>query len=109
MTIKPDRVENMFFAKPYIANKQIVIVEENSGIKSIADLKDKIIGLQEGSTSVDALEANPISSQVKEVIKYDDNLKAFSDLKIGRADAFVVDEVVGRYILSKDQKESSSK
>ncbi len=109
MTIKPDRVENMFFAKPYIANKQIVIIEENSGIKSIADLKDKIIGLQEGSTSVDALEANPISSQVKEVIKYDDNLKAFSDLKIGRTDAFIVDEVVGRYILSKDQKESSSK
>ena len=30
----------MYFAKPYIANKQIVIVPEGSEIKTVADLKE---------------------------------------------------------------------
>ena len=34
-----------------------------------------------------------------------DNVTVFMDLKAGRVDAFVVDEVVGRYIISTDQGE----
>lgn len=101
MTITPERAESMFFAKPYVANKQVVIVPEGSDIKTLADLKDKVVGLQKGSSSLDALKKNEaVASSVKQIAEYPDNVTAFMDLKAGRIDAFVVDEVAGRYIIS---------
>ena len=35
-----------------------------------------------------------------------DNVTVFSELKAGRIDAFVVDEVVGRYLISKDAEQA---
>ncbi len=40
LSITDERVAAMYFAKPYIANKQIVIVPEGSEIKTVADLKE---------------------------------------------------------------------
>lgn len=101
MTITPERAEAMFFGKAYIANKQVVIVPEGSKIKTLADLKDKVVGLQKGSSSLDALNKNEaVASSVKQIAEYPDNVTAFMDLKAGRIDAFVVDEVAGRYIIS---------
>lgn len=102
MTINPDRVENMFFAKPYIANRQIIIVGENTGIKTKADLEGKQVGLQKGSSAVAAVEADAIHSKIKKITEYQNNVDAFNDLKIGRIDALVVDEVAGRYLVEKD-------
>ena len=104
MTITDERMENMFFAKPYIANQQIIIVPAASGITSVAQLEGKVIGLQKGSSSLEALTANPISEKVKEIVEYPDNVAAYMDLQAGRIDVFVVDSVVGRYIISQDQK-----
>ncbi|MBQ4100394.1 MAG: transporter substrate-binding domain-containing protein [Oscillospiraceae bacterium] len=101
MTITPERAEAMFFGKAYIANKQVVIVPEGSKIKTLAYLKDKVVGLQKGSSSLDALNKNEaVASSVKQIAEYPDNVTAFMDLKAGRIDAFVVDEVAGRYIIS---------
>ena len=102
MTITPERIENMFFAKPYIANQQIIIVPSNSGITTKAQLEGKTIGLQKGSSSLDALNADPISKKVKEVVEYPDNVAAYMDLQAGRIDVFVVDSVVGRYVISQN-------
>ena len=102
MTITPERIENMFFAKAYIANQQIIIVPSNSGITQKAQLEGKTIGLQKGSSSLDALNADPISKKVKEVVEYPDNVAAYMDLQAGRIDVFVVDSVVGRYVISQN-------
>jgi ABC-type amino acid transport substrate-binding protein len=100
MTITDERVANMFFAKAYIANRQIVIVPENSNIKTIANLEGKKVGLQKGSSSLEALNKNPVASLVGSLTELDDNVTVFLELKAGRIDAFVVDEVAGRYIIS---------
>ncbi len=103
MTINDERVGAMFFTKPYVANRQIVVVPEGSKIKTKADLKGKIVGLQKGSSSLDALNTEPdIASNVKEIVEYPNNVEAFMDLKAGRIEAFVVDEVAGRYIIATD-------
>ena len=34
-----------------------------------------------------------------EIVQFDENLTAYLDLKAGRVDAFVVDKVVGEYII----------
>ncbi len=105
MSITDERVENMFFAKPYIANQQIVVVPAASGIETIDDIVGKKIGLQKGSSSLDALMASPVYEQVKDdVTEYPDNVAAYMDLQAGRIDVFVVDSVVGRYILSQNQE-----
>ncbi len=102
MTITEERIESMYFTKAYIANAQIVIVEEGAGIEKIADLEGKKVGMQKGSSAVEAFQANEISSKVAEAIEYADNQAAYLDLKAGRIDALVIDSVAGRYMLSTD-------
>ena len=104
LSITDERLAAMYFAKPYIANKQIIIVPEGSEIKTVADLKGKKVGLQKGSSALDALNANPVSKELGELVELQDNVTVYSELKAGRIDAFVVDEVVGRYLISKDAK-----
>lgn len=101
MTITDERVENMFIAKPYLANAQIVIVAADSGIATLADMADKVVGLQKESSAKEALDANTeVAASVKEVKEYDNNLNVYLDLQAGRIDCFVVDKVVGEYILT---------
>ena len=71
----------------------------------MADLAGKKVGRQKGSTALSALKKNAVFEQMAEVVELADNVTVFMDLKAGRVDAFVVDEVVGRYIISTDQGE----
>ena len=104
MTITSERVENMFFAKPYIANAQIIIVPASSGITQKAQLEGKVVGLQKGSSSLEALTNDPVGQKVKEIVEYPDNVSAYMDLQAGRIDVFVVDSVVGRYVIAQNAK-----
>lgn len=101
MSITDERIENMFIPMAYIANKQIIVVGDGSGIDSKADLSGKIVGLQAGSSALEALENDTATYEsVKEVVEYADNVTAYMDLKAGRIDALVVDSVVGYYIIA---------
>lgn len=99
LTVTDERLDAMYFTKPYIANRQVIIVPSDSDIQDRAGLAEKIVGLQKGSSSLDALMKDPVYNEVKEVNEYADNVTAFLDLKAGRLEAFVVDEVAGRYII----------
>ncbi|MGL5512400.1 MAG: amino acid ABC transporter substrate-binding protein [Sporomusa sp.] len=102
LTITEKRKENILFSKPYMENRQIIVVMANSPIKTKADLAGKTIGVQEGSSSVDAIEKDAAALQsFKELKKYADNVAALMDLKAGRLEAVVVDEIVGRYYIAK--------
>lgn len=99
MTITDARVEAMFIPKAYVANAQIVIVPEGSDIANVAALEGKKVGLQKGSSALEALQGNAVYDKVGEVIEYEDNVTCYLDLKAGRVDAMVVDEIVGRYLI----------
>ncbi|MEA4823272.1 MAG: transporter substrate-binding domain-containing protein [Clostridiaceae bacterium] len=101
MTITDERIGSMFIPKPYIANRQVVIVGDTFKGTTLADLTGKVVGLQKGSSSLEALEKNTtVHDSVKTITEYADNVTAFLDLKAGRIDALVVDEVAGRYIMA---------
>lgn len=101
LTITQERKEQITFSKPYIANRQIVIVGADSGIQTKAQLADKTVGLQLGSSAQDAVEAEPdVLESFAELSRYQDNVQALLDLEIGRIDAVVVDEILGRYYIS---------
>ena len=55
------------------------------------------------SSASDALNGSPIKSKIKEVTEFSDNVLALNDLKSGRLDAVVIDEVVIDYYMTKEQ------
>ncbi len=100
-TASEDRRKQMNFTDAYLQNKQILVVAGDSTITNKSELKDKVLGLQLGSTSQQALDKDKATKDsLKEVRDYSDNVKALLDLKIGRVDAVLVDEVVGKYYKS---------
>lgn len=100
MSITAEREKEIAFTKPYIMEKQVIVVKKgNKKVKGLKDLGEAtVVGVQLGSTSEEAL--GKLNKKFKEIKKYDKNTDAFMDLKIGRIDALAVDELVGRYYLS---------
>ncbi len=102
LSITEDRKKTIGFSTPYLANRQIVIVLEGSGIDSKKDLAGKKVGVQMGSSGDAALTADKDSlDSIEEVVKYQDYVQSLMDLEAGRIDAIVVDEILGRYYIGK--------
>lgn len=102
-TINETRKKQVLFTKPYLKNAQIVVTLAKSNISKLDDLAGKNVGLQALSSAEGALNGSAIKSKIKTVSEYKDNVLALSDLKIGRVDAVVIDEVVAKYYMSKEK------
>lgn len=100
LTITDSRLEEMSFSDAYLANSQIVITKKNSTIDTINDLIGKKVGVQISSASEDAVSASSIFTQLDEFVKYDTFNSALLDLSSGTIDAVVIDEIMGRYVIS---------
>ncbi|MBC7083381.1 MAG: amino acid ABC transporter substrate-binding protein [Firmicutes bacterium] len=99
MTITEERAKKVDFSPPYIWGAQIIVVRENDkSINSAADLAGKVVGSQLGSTG--EIAARKIGG-IKELKLYGQFTEALTDLAIGRVQAVVVDEFVGRYYITK--------
>lgn len=103
-TITDERKEKVLFTKSYLKNAQVVVTLGNSEITKLNDLEGKVVGLQSLSSASDALNANQIKSKIKEVDEFSDNVTALTDLKSGRLDAVVIDEVVINYYITKEKE-----
>ncbi|MFC4800075.1 amino acid ABC transporter substrate-binding protein [Neobacillus sp. GCM10023253] len=103
-TITDERKKKVLFTKPYLKNAQVVVTKADSKISKLADLEGKVVGLQSLSSASDALDANPIKDKIKTVTEFKDNVLALNDLKSGRLDAVVIDEVVIKYYMSKEKE-----
>ena len=106
VTINEDRLTKMLFTEPYAENTQVILTRTDTGITSKADLAGKDIGIQAGSSAIDALEKDAAThASLKSVNEYADNMLAFLDLEIGRVDAVVVDGIVARYYVTTSGKD----
>jgi polar amino acid transport system substrate-binding protein len=102
LTITEERKTNILFTKPYLENRQIVVVTDKSPVKTKAELAGKVVGVQDGSSAVEAVQKDAATAKsIKELKKFGDNVTALMDLSAGRLDALVVDEIVGRYYTGK--------
>ena len=114
-TITDERKQSWDFTTPYYTDHVTVLVEDASGIKSLADLKDKLVGVSSGSTSARALVSAMVDAGVidgkdfskdtfdpatwKEGIsfqQFDDYPGISTALAAGQVDAFCVDKTAGR-------------
>ena len=106
LTITEELKANILFTTPYLENRQIIVVLDNSAIKNKAELAGKVLGVQDGSSAVEAVQKDEATAKsLKELKKFPDNVTALMDLSAGRLDALVVDEVVGRYYTAKKSGE----
>ncbi len=97
-----DRMAKYAMSTPYIANAQVIVVPaDDTTIKKPKDLAGKKVGVQINTTADESC-AEYLKTTKFELKKYDQVIQPFSDLKVGRIDAIVVDEVVARYYVKKD-------
>ncbi|MDK2587419.1 amino acid ABC transporter substrate-binding protein [Romboutsia sedimentorum] len=108
-SLSDERKKVVTYTKPYLENKQVIVTMKDSNIKTKKDLKGKKLGIQQGSSALEAIEkqadfVNKLDN--KAPILYDTYDNAIRDLEVGRTDAIVSDENLVRYYISKkgDQK-----
>ena len=99
------RENDYTWSKPYINNKQIFVVKADSGIKTAADLKDKIVETQKDSSALSSLQGDQkdLAETFKTLTQVADYNTAFMDLESGACDAVAMDIGVAQHdISSKD-------
>jgi polar amino acid transport system substrate-binding protein len=92
VSITPARQKQVDFSVPYYTTPQAVLVGKGSkyaGAKTFAELSDAQIGVQVGTTSLDAVQQAVKPSKQPRV--YNDSNDTVQALKSGQVDAIVVD------------------
>ena len=104
-TITEERKNALSFTEAYLNNDQVLVVRADSGIKSLADMKGKIVGIQSGSSAQEAVDDNPaFASSISKMVMFKDNITALNDLDIGGVDGVVMDSVVANYSIAQTKK-----
>ncbi|KKX99905.1 MULTISPECIES: amino acid ABC transporter substrate-binding protein [Paraclostridium] len=108
-TLTDERRNKVDYSNPYLSNNQVIVTIKNSAIKSKADLKNKVVATQQGSSGLDILEKdNRLVNTFKNKapILYDTFDNAFRDLESKRIDAVVVDEVLAKYYIANSKNDN---
>ena len=88
ITANEERKKNMLFTDPYYNAAQVIVVKADSTIKSKADLKDKTVSVQTGTTAETGCQDEGIAVQA-----FAANADAKAALTTGKVDAWVVDNL----------------
>ena len=88
-TVTPDREETMDFSTPYYVAEQTIIVLKDSIITSKENLKDKVIGVQSGTTGQFDAENWTSDTNIK---GFESGMLAVEALKNGQVDAVIIDD-----------------
>ena len=88
ITVTPAREKNMLFTDPYYNAAQVIVVAEGSAIQGKADLADKIVSVQTGTTAESGCQDEGIEIQA-----FTANADAKAALTTGKVDAWVVDNL----------------
>lgn len=99
MTITDDRKKSVNFSDPYFDAGLSMAVPMNSNKQTINDLNGAIIGVQLGTTG--DLYASELKN-IKEIKRYAHAPDAFLDMKNGKVDAVINDDVVNKPIIAAD-------
>ena len=96
------------FTNQYMVNEQVIVTKKSKNIKSTNDLKNKILGAQNGSSGYDTFNEKP--EVLKNIVKnndatqYESFNEALIDLENDRIDALLIDRVYANYYLKQQNK-----
>ena len=98
------REDDYLFSEAYSNNTQMIMVAEDSGIKTLSDLAGKNVGVQTATSAYDMLcgdqsdLAATFATGAPQV--YETYTIAFNDLQAGAIDAIAIDVTSGNYLMS---------
>ncbi|ESU32324.1 hypothetical protein G3A_11970 [Bacillus sp. 17376] len=93
ISINDERKQTYDFSLPYFLSTNKILVREDSDIKSAADLKGKVVAVQNGTTGQEAMD-KLLGKNNKDIKKFDNNNLAIMEMLSGGADAVVADNGV---------------
>ena len=92
------REDDYTWTTPYMANKQVFVVANDSDIKSQADLAGKVVEVQADSSAEAALKENQdLANTFGQLLTTPDYNTAFMDIEPGAVDAVAMDVIVAGY------------
>lgn len=92
------REDDYTWTTPYMANKQVFVVANDSDIKSQTDLAGKVVEVQADSSAEAALKENQdLANTFGQLLTTPDYNTAFMDLEQGAVDAVAMDVIVAGY------------
>ena len=100
MTVTPDRLKNVNFTDTYAKGVQVVIVQENSDIKTLDDLTGKKIGVQLNTTGDIYATDEFGKDNVQQFNKATDTVLA---LKQGKVDAVIIDKAPAEVFIEQNE------
>ena len=95
----------MDLSEPYMTNRMVLVVLNDSEYTDQASLAGKTIGVQNGSTAEKILEESDFSKTIGNTIGFKDNVTAFMELETKGIDAIFMDEVVANYAITSQNKD----
>ncbi|NLC84910.1 MAG: amino acid ABC transporter substrate-binding protein [Ruminococcaceae bacterium] len=104
-TLDEERKRETNVTDPYLKNRQVVVVRNDSTYQTLADLKGKRLGVQAASSATSALDsATDFKASLKEVVEFKENVTALLDLEAKGTDALLIDEIVAGYYITSQNK-----
>ena len=100
MSVNEERKKQVDFSNTYISSKQIVIVRNDSDIKNISQINNKKIAVQLGTIADSYVTNNNITKDIVRQKKY---LSMAEDLKAGKVDLIIMDELPGKKIVENNE------
>lgn len=93
------REDDYTWSQPYVDNSQVIVVAEDSGISTLADLAGKTVGVQAASAALTLLEEDQadLSATFGGLQEFADYNSAFVELQAGSVDAVAMDVGVANY------------
>ena len=103
-----EREKIVLFSDEYMINEQVIVTKKSKNIVNKDQLKDKVLGAQNGSSGYDSFNSNP--EILKRIVKnndatqYESFNEALIDLENDRIDALLIDRVYANYYLKQQNK-----
>lgn len=105
----PQREKSMLLTNSYMKNRQIIITRIDSSINKLQDLENKNICVQKGSTGLEAINKHKIRESLKSITELGNMINCLNEVETGISDATIVDEVIAKYYLSKENLQNKFK
>lgn len=93
------REDQYSWTKAYVDNSQVILTEEGSEIKTLADLAGKNVGVQAASSALELLKGDKadLTATFGKLQEFADYNTAFVELQAGSIDAVAIDIGVAKY------------
>ena len=111
LTYSKEREQQFSLTKTYMETKPIVVVnaEINKNINNLEDIYGKSVCLQKGALAQASLISSEAVNNSKETVYLETMLDCLNEVRLGKIDAAIVDDVIARYYLKKFSNENELK